>query len=854
MEADNSLLSGGYMPRPRLDRVLDEAARRKLVYIIAGAGYGKTQAVQHYVGQQHDAYIRWIQLTESDNITFHYWENLTNNISVDNPGLAAKLRELGFPETLARFKQFSDILKDVEHRSQKTFLILDDFHLIHSEAALTFAERCAFLQIPGACVILISRGEPKINAVSLFSKGQAIRITEEDLRFTDDETEEFLRERDVPFSAQDIPRFAEATKGWPLAVNLLSLVLKRMPGRTGEALATMKQNIFKLMETEMWDGLPEDLQKTIVRLSLVSDLPLASLFSVLSDGEALQNAPEFTSFAWYDSLTGDYRVHPLYLEFVKSKQGILSEKEKRETWLRAARWCSENNYNMDAFNYYAKARQFRRLTETLFSYPFKLPFDACEYFLEILDGLDPDENEQNDTDILLLKNFFAPILLAGTGRYEEARGRNFDTIREWEHTDTPFSLLLLGIAYSNLSYFSMYTSTVTHRYDAPEYLKKSMHYFKKSSITPMASNGPFAVPDIRSFACLVGEGAGLAEFDEFLEASRETAVCVEANFHSMYYGYDDLAACEIAFYKNQAEAARVAAHNAIVKAREKNQYGIESMAEQYILRIATQEGDFSLAKEMLKQLRSHLDNSDFWNRQLLHDLYLCYFYSQIGLPGMGPTWFIMDEKEATQNARVPARELIVSAKYYIALKKYNQALVVLCKAAPRDPQERFVFGELTLSLLTAVAKARTGDDEGALADFEKAYQLSFSGLFEMPFIELGKNLHPLAVAALNRPDCGIPGEWLKAIGRKASVYAKKSGVVADAIKREREIGDTVSLSEREQEILNDLYHGLSYDEIAANRYLSVNTVKKALRSIYTKLDANSNIDAIRIAVEKKLIG
>ena len=75
----------------------------------------------------------------------------------------------------------------------------------------------------------------------------------------------------------------------------------------------------------------------------------------------------------------------------------------------------------------------------------------------------------------------------------------------------------------------------------------------------------------------------------------------------------------------------------------------------------------------------------------------------------------------------------------------------------------------------------------------------------------------------------------------------------DIFKEERHIHNGIALSSREQEVLNDLYHGLSRDEIAANRYLSINTVKKMLQSIYIKLDAKNNVDAIRIAIDQKLV-
>ena len=202
---------------------------------------------------------------------------------------------------------------------------------------------------------------------------------------------------------------------------------------------------------------------------------------------------------------------------------------------------------------------------------------------------------------------------------------------------------------------------------------------------------------------------------------------------------------------------------------------------------------------------------------------------------------------------MPVRELIVGTKCNLAAKKYTLALTVSCNSYPRAATERFLLGEMTLSLLLAAARLGTGDAEGAMSDFEKAYRLSFNGVFEMAFVELGKDLHPLVVAALKHGGTCIPTQWLRMIDRKASVYTKKAAVVANAFKDRVNASIPVSLSDRETEVLGDLYHGLSREEIATNRFLSINTVKKILQSIYIKLDAYNNVDAIRIALERGIL-
>ena len=849
----HSLLTTDFFPRRRINQLLDDATKCKLVYVVAGAGYGKTQAIHHYIENQPNAIVRWMQLAEIDNIGSRYWESLTHSVAYDNPALAAKLRELGFPDTPARFSQFADILRTSEHRSNKTFLVLDDFHLIHTEQALLFAERCAHLRVPGACVIIISRSEPEINAVSLFSKGQASRIIENDLCFTDDEIVDFLRHFGVPFSLLDLPQFSSTTKGWALAIKLLSLVLKRAPGNIDIALKTMKQNVFKLMESEAWTGFSDSTQRKLVKLSLISDLPLTPLREALDDASLMNNASQLSLFIWFDSFIGDYRIHPLYLEFLHSRQSILSEEEKQEMYRKAALWCDKNDFYTDAVNFYAKSGQYDRILNILLTRPFKLPPDNCKYFLSILEGIDPGNNEKNDYNILVLKNLFVPLLYMGIGKYEEARERLFKNISEWERSNKPISSYLLYVAYSNLAYIDLYVCTMTHEYNFNKYLEKALVYYKMSTVRPIEIKGAFSVVDIRSYACLVGEGADLPEFDKFLEILKDTNLLIEETYHSMFYGYDDLAECEFAFYRNQINQARSHAYNAILKAREKKQYSVEAFAQFYLLRTAVHEGDYQLVNEVLRQLRDHLDNQHFWNSQMLYDLIIGSFYAYVGLADMAPSWIAAYGKDTTSEVRIPVRELIVSVGYFISLKKYKQALAILCNSYPRAPHERFYFGELVISLLLAITRYKTEDVAGALEEFEKAYEMSLHGEFEMPFIELGATFHDLTVAALKQKNCSIPEQWLKTLDRKAAIYTKRVSFIRNSIKRASRIEDDVTLTDREKDVLNDLYYGLSRDEIASNRYLSINTVKKILQSIYMKLDANNNVDAIRIAIEKKLI-
>jgi len=63
----------------------------------------------------------------------------------------------------------------------------------------------------------------------------------------------------------------------------------------------------------------------------------------------------------------------------------------------------------------------------------------------------------------------------------------------------------------------------------------------------------------------------------------------------------------------------------------------------------------------------------------------------------------------------------------------------------------------------------------------------------------------------------------------------------------------VPLSEREQVVLRYLSSRLSAGEIADELYVSLNTVKTHIKSIYRKLDTNRRWDAVKRARQLQLL-
>ncbi|MCL2833236.1 MAG: hypothetical protein FWD78_08705 [Treponema sp.] len=95
--ADNTR-SDFYFERSRLNNLFTEAVKYPLVFVCAGAGYGKTSAVHDYL-EKYKADTVWIQLSEFDNISTRFWEHHVNAFAQINKPLAKAIEKFRFPDT-----------------------------------------------------------------------------------------------------------------------------------------------------------------------------------------------------------------------------------------------------------------------------------------------------------------------------------------------------------------------------------------------------------------------------------------------------------------------------------------------------------------------------------------------------------------------------------------------------------------------------------------------------------------------------------------------------------------------------------------------------------------------------------
>jgi LuxR family maltose regulon positive regulatory protein len=846
-----------FLERPRVDSILERALQSHVVTVVAGEGSGKTHAVNSFLRKDRRDTI-WIQISRQDNLGWRFWENYTGGIARINPEAANMFYDIGFPESGRQLDRFMGMLKNEIISREQYVIVFDDFHLITNPSLLLLLNRVIVSPVSKSSIVFISRTEPAINIVNLLSKGLLTEITVEELRFTREETDGYFRLHNIFLEQEELARIFDKTEGWPLALGLILHEIRaadsggRSWDRAMRPIRKMEENIFASMG--------KDLRKFLVKLSLIDHWPRNLLERFDPEGKNIAAMEQFSSVIRSDAYFQGFRIHQLFLDFLREKQETLSREEIRKVYEKDAQWCMENGLSTDAALDYERAGDYGGLIRVIESLPRLLSRTMASFFLGIVDRLGAKNTAENseDRDFLFLRFIIRSRLLASLDRFEESAEECRAVIARFESlAPDPGRSRILAAAYNSLGVLSIQSCRYTRNYDFAGWFEKGYRHYLEN---PEPARGQIGQSNIGSYAILVGVSATPEEGWTFMHSCAAAAAYTAVSLSGYLYGTDALAYSELAYYQGDLNKAEQFARQAVYRGREKNQNEVETCALFFLMRLNIHKGDIAGIREAERQLQAQLEKSDYVNRYNIHDVIMGRFYTRLGLIEKIAPWLRMESGEGELNVLSRGFDTLVKARCMVIEKNYPEALRILEREQASGDLGSFLLGFLEMTVLEAVARHLNGEKAGASSVLKKAYDIGVLHGFAMPFIELGEYMHGLAGAILkSRPDdpanaeiSGIPREWLQTIRRDASAYAKKRVLVA-AQYSGRETSLPPDFSQYELSILSSLSQGRTSEEIADAMRVSVKMIKSAIRRLYIKLGATNSAGAVRSATEKGLL-
>lgn len=818
------------LKRERINKILSAVYDYPLTIVEAPMGFGKTTAVRSFLKTVKHSPL-WIAFMHADESASYFWEKFSFEIAKIEENISARLKTLGFPSDIPQFEKVLSLLNDIPFK-EKTVLVIDDFHLSAEMSVNRFLLELAAERIDNLHIVIITRDTTNLDFAEPLSKGLCHVISQQKLRFDDQEVRDYCRMMAGNISEEDLKRINDYTEGW---ISLIYLILL---GLENGIPVGMNNSIDALVENVLYNVYEERIRRFLLKLSVMDVFTIKQALFVTQEektAEILKKLHKENAFVFYDQATQTFKIHNVLLDYLRIKRdsgvdGLYGLYRRLGEWHLSlgefpSAYASFNrageterilsilndpkNIKNELTLFEGSSEMFEKIPQQMLD---RYPIAYLQHiFLTIVYG-DEETIMECARKLEALKKTYEEM----AGIEEEYRNRiiaeilivNKFTIFNEIAPDNQYNENILRLLNGKQSYIAKRENEFT--FGAPHLLY--IYFRDQGTLKDISERGAISFATYSQFA----DGCGT--------------------------GSEYLLSAEYALETGDWEAAERNSLKAIYKARTKGQKSIIICANFTLIRLYILQGKVAEAIEMLKQLEKDVaeTNNSIYNTTM--DMCKGYVYACLGQLEKVPLWLQTGNMTSADLLyQGVAFNYIVYGKSVMLSKNYI-ALEVLTESF----REQFsIFsnqlGFIHNHIFKAVAKYHLYGMQEGMKALELALAEGQADNLVMPFVEYAPYILEM-LKALSNSDSR--NEYLKRIILCSVQYIEN-------VSRSRP--DKVKLSPRELEVLSLTAEGLKRDEIASRLFLSEGTVKTHLKNIYLKLDVSGKMTAIKMARIQGLI-
>lgn len=805
----------------RITVAMGEIFDYPLTVVEAPMGYGKTTAVREYLNKSA-AHVLWQMVY--DNSLSNFWKAFSILFAQFDEDSAKSLLFIGFPTDSVLLQAALQIIAKTE-LSARTVLVIDDYHLAETPEIDRFIEFLALKQITNLHIVLVARFIELQSREELALKGYLYNIAQETFELTPQEIAGYYKACGIGLKGCEAEELYIMTKGWISALYLLMLEFIATGGYAPG------NNVYKLIEKSIYTPLSAEIKEFLLNLCIFDSFTLdqaAHMWEKENTGRLLTEITSKNAFVKYDVRTRAYYPHNIFTGFLKE---VLTRKNpcyRHDLYQKAARWYLKDGD-------FSAARRY---------------FYECGDFDNILVTLEEDKSDDYTTAAVnteLLKKYLGECPKKVKARhhyamlkyalhlflhnemtlFSEVCGEFISNLNADKNLDSgmreslsgEFELLLSFTAYNNLK------KMAAHHRAAWKLLGRPTSIYNN-----MEANWTFGSPSV---LYLYYRERGRLE--EALRELKEDLPCYLRLTDGHGRGAEYAMEAEMHFDAGDFINAEIALHKALYHAQAEMQTGIIICVLFLQIRLALMQGDFSGIVDSLQKLRAHVTGAR--RCIFLHMAELCegYLYALLQQTDKIPQW-ITEGRVSSSCLLFPAsgafnivygRVLLVRGEY---LKLIGSADYFFDIAAI-SPN---LLGHIYTYIYLAAANKRICKEAEALSNLKSALDIALADKLYMPFVENCDYIKPLlktlSEGGFHRED----------IGKILALCAGRQKAVARIV-RNYFCGDAPELTRRELEIARLAAKGITNREIGARLFISENTVKTQLKSVFEKLGITSRV-------------
>lgn len=328
LKAQAPVVPPGLVRRARLEAQLSKGTSQSFTLVSAGPGSGKTFAVAAWAASGvAPGPVAWLSLDTTDNDPRTFWSNLLQ--SVIGSGAVPDdhaLREI-IPGTTFGPVEAREVGARIAELPTPVVLVLDDFHEITSEPVLeAFGQLVDYLPA-SVRLVMLTRADPMLRLHRLRVGGQLTEIRTEDLAFTEQETCELFDLQGIALEQNQLRDLRARTQGWPAGLRLAAMSLD--PADVDAGIARFSGNeraVADYLIGEVLDRLSREDRDFLLKTSITDKINSDLADTLLGRGDSQLRLEKLAGAnAFVVALGGQnqwFSYHPLLQELLRHRVAL----------------------------------------------------------------------------------------------------------------------------------------------------------------------------------------------------------------------------------------------------------------------------------------------------------------------------------------------------------------------------------------------------------------------------------------------------------------------------------------------------------------------------------------------------
>ncbi len=397
----------GLVPRRLLFDRLTAARPGEVILACAPAGSGKTVLLRSWVELEGLAdRTAWVSVARGERDPQHFWLSVIDELA-GAVGEDGSVERVGATPAFDGDEVVDRLLAGLHLLEQPVALVIDDLHELRSEEALRLLEHFLTRLSPQLLVVLVTREDPRLGLHRLRLAGGLTEIREPDLRFSLEETRQLLEATGIRLSDASVALLQERTEGWAAGLRLAAISLANHPDpeRFVAEFSGSERTVAGYLLAEVLEHQPPEVRDLFLRTSVLERVsgPLAdALTGGTRSEEMLQSLEDANALVTsLDVGRSWFRYHHLLTDLLQAELRRASPATVASLHRAAAQWFEENGYVVDAVRHAQAAHDWADAARLLADNYVGLVFDGRKATLRALLTAFPTGAPEADAELAL---------------------------------------------------------------------------------------------------------------------------------------------------------------------------------------------------------------------------------------------------------------------------------------------------------------------------------------------------------------------------------------------------------------------------------------------------------------------